>query len=68
MEIETARAENSDGLALALCQELRISWADSQWVVLARRLDLPLVTTDMRLVRSVPPEIAWVEPLSNRPA
>lgn len=68
MNLGVAATEAEDDLVYGLCRDLRLSWGDSLWVTLAKRLDLPLVTADMRLVRSVPPKIAWVEPLSSRPA
>ena len=67
MDMDVASGEDSDGLTLALCQDLRLSWGDSPWVALAMRRGFPLVTADMRLVHAVPPEIAWVESLSDRP-
>lgn len=67
MDMGVASGEVSDVLTLALCQDLRLTWGDSQWVALAMRLGYPLVTADLRLVRTVPPEIAWVQSLGDMP-
>lgn len=67
MDMGVASGEVSDVLTLALCQDLRLTWGDSLWVALAMRLGYPLVTADLRLVRAVPPEIAWVQSLGDMP-
>ena len=46
------------GPVLALAERFQLSWSDAQWVEIAARLDIPLVTADLRLVRSVPDEVA----------
>ena len=67
MEMDEASSEVSDSLALSLCRDLRLSWGDSQWVALAIRRGFPLVTADMRLARTVPADVAWIQSLSDRP-
>ena len=67
MQLEVAPPERADAVMLGLCHDLHLSWADSQWVALTMRLGIPLVTADMRLVRAVPPHIAWMESLGNVP-
>ena len=67
MQFEVNPVEEADATALGLCQDLRLTWGDSLWVALAVRLALPLVTADLRLVRSVPPGVAWIVPLSDHP-
>ena len=47
-----------DEPVLALAQGLQLTWSDAHWVEIAARLDLPLVTADLRLIRSVPDEVA----------
>ncbi len=37
-----------------------LRWGDAHWVDVAMRLDLPLVTADLRLARAVPDEVAIV--------
>ena len=68
MQMDIARDEVPDEVALRLCRDLRLTWGDSQWVALAMRLGLPLVTADVRLVRAVPEEVAWVLSLGDGPA
>lgn len=43
-----------------LVERFELSWGDAHWVDVAMRLDLPLVTADLRLARSVPDEVAIV--------
>lgn len=43
---------------LALAERLQLTWSDAHWVEIAARLDIPLVTADLRLIRSVPDEVA----------
>lgn len=47
-----------DRPVLRLAEAHRLTWADANWVEIAARLDLPLVTADQRLIRSVPDEVA----------
>lgn len=49
-----------DRQLVGLCHDLRISWADAHWIALAARLDVPLVTADERLMRTVPDDVAIV--------
>ncbi len=43
---------------LALAERFQLTWSDAHWVEIAARLDIPLVTADLRLIRSVPDEVA----------
>lgn len=43
-----------------LVERLGLSWGDAHWVDVAMRLDLPLVTADLRLARAVPDDVAIV--------
>jgi len=47
-----------DEPVLALAQGLQLTWSDAHWVEIAARLDLPLLTADRRLIRSVPDDVA----------
>jgi predicted nucleic acid-binding protein len=47
-----------DAPVLELAQRHRLTWSDAHWVEIAARLELPLVTADPRLIRSVPDEVA----------
>lgn len=47
-----------DEPVLSLAELHRLSWSDAHWVEIAARLDIPLVTADLRLIRSVPDEVA----------
>jgi len=47
-----------DAPVLALAQRHQLTWGDANWVEIAAREDLPLVTADRRLVRSVPDDVA----------
>jgi predicted nucleic acid-binding protein len=47
-----------DRPVLDLARMHQLSWGDAHWVEVAARLDLPLVTADQRLIRSVPDEVA----------
>ncbi len=70
-EIESYRWPAAEAPAdrdlLFLCQSLHLGWADAHWVHLAGEARVVLITTDQRLARSVPPEVAWVEWLGDRP-
>ena len=66
MQLDIAPNEVSDEPALGLCRDLRLNWGDGQWIALAMRLGLPLVTADLRLVRAVPPDLAWIQALGDR--
>lgn len=52
---------------LGLCRDLGLGWADAHWAELAIRLQLPLVTADQRLVRTLARAPIWVEWLGDRP-
>ena len=43
-----------------LARRYGLSWGDAHWVDVAMRLDLPLLTADLRLARAVPDEVAIV--------
>jgi predicted nucleic acid-binding protein len=43
-----------------LVERLGLTWGDAHWVDAAMRLDLPLVTADLRLARAVPDQVAIV--------
>ena len=60
-------ATPSDDDLLPLCRDHGLSWADAHWVLAAAQLRIPLVTADRRLATAVPPEVAWVEWLGDRP-
>ena len=48
----------TDRPVLALAQRHQLTWSDAHWVEISARLDVPLVTADLRLIRSVPDEVA----------
>lgn len=52
---------------LQLSRSLHLGWADAHWVHLAATVGVVLITTDERLARSVPLEVAWVEWLGDQP-
>src|SRR3972149_929538 len=52
---------------LALCRGLGLGWADAHLAELAIRLQLPLITADQRLVRTLADAPIWVEWLGDRP-
>jgi predicted nucleic acid-binding protein len=60
LEAPTVALSGSDAPVLAIAQAHQLGWGDAHWVEIASRLDLPLVTADMRLVRSVPDVVALV--------
>ncbi len=49
-----------DDPILDLVERLGLGWGDAHWVDVAMRLDLPLVTADLRLARAVPDQVAIV--------
>lgn len=49
-----------DEPVLALAQRLQLTWSDAHWVEIAARLDIPLLSADLRLIRSVPDDVAIV--------
>ena len=49
-----------DRPVLTLAERYGLTWGDAHWVDLAMRLDLPLVTADLRLARSIPDDVAIV--------
>jgi predicted nucleic acid-binding protein len=51
---------DDDAVILALAREHGLTWGEAHWIEVARRLDLPLVTADLRLARAVPDEVAVV--------
>lgn len=57
-----------DEALLHVCRAHGLSWADAHHVLVARALDLPLVTADRKLARAVPGTVAWVHYLGDRRA
>lgn len=51
---------DDDGVILDLARRYGLDWGDAHWVDVAMRLDLPLLTADLRLARAVPDETAIV--------
>ena len=49
---------DKDKPVLALAERFQLTWSDAHWVEISARLDIPLVTADFRLIRSVPDEVA----------
>ena len=47
-----------DEPVLALAERFHLTWSDAHWVEISARLDIPLVTADLRLIRSIPDEVA----------
>ena len=60
LEASTVPLSASDDPILALAQAHQLGWGDAHWVEIASRLDLPLITADLKLVRSVPDLVAIV--------
>lgn len=60
LEAPTIALSVSDAPVLAIARAHHLGWSDAHWVEIASRLDLPLVTADMRLLRSVPDVVALV--------
>ena len=58
LEARTAPLSDADAPVLELAQNHQLTWSDAHWVETAIRLDLPLVTADLRLIRSVPDDVA----------
>lgn len=48
----------TDEPVLELARTYQLTWSDAHWVEISARLDIPLVTADLRLIRSVPDEVA----------
>ena len=67
LELPVARVTYPDGELLALCQSFRVTWADAHHVHLALQVAAPLVTADLRLVRSLAGSRVWVESIADRP-
>lgn len=53
---------------LDLARQHQLTWGEANWVEVAARLDLPLVTADRRLVRSVHDDVAIVVDVGEAPA
>lgn len=49
-----------DDPILDLVQRFGLTWGDAHWVDVAMRLDLPLLTADLRLARAIPDDVAIV--------
>ncbi len=58
LEATVAPLSETDDPVLELAQRHQLTWSDANWVEVAGRLDVPLVTADVRLIRSVPDEVA----------
>lgn len=58
LEATIAPPAEQDEPVLALAERLQLTWSDAHWVEIAARLDLPLLTADLRLIRSVPDDVA----------
>jgi predicted nucleic acid-binding protein len=58
LEATIAPLAEQDEPVLALAERLQLTWSDAHWVEIAARLDLPLLTADLRLIRSVPNDVA----------
>jgi hypothetical protein len=52
---------------LRLCQAHGIGWGDAHHAHLAARLEIPLLTADMRLVNALGGSDVWVESIVDRP-
>jgi predicted nucleic acid-binding protein len=50
------------------CRGYGLGWGDAHHALLARRLELPLLTADQRLVRALHGSDIWVESILDRPA
>ncbi len=60
LEARLVPLSESDTPVLVLAQRHQLTWGDANWVEIAAREDLPLLTADRRLVRSVPDDVAIV--------
>lgn len=58
LEARIAPLSEDDEPVLDLARRHQLSWGDANWVEVATREDLPLVTADRRLIRSVPDDVA----------
>jgi len=58
LEATVASLSETDRPVLVLAQRYQLTWSDAHWVEISARLDVPLVTADLRLIRSVPDEVA----------
>lgn len=58
LEATVATLSEADEPVLELARRHQLTWGDANWVEVAARMDLPLVTADLRLIRSVPDEVA----------
>lgn len=58
VEATVAPLSETDRPVLTLAQRHQLTWSDAHWVEISARLDLPLVTADLRLIRSVPDDVA----------
>lgn len=53
-------APDDEAVILDIASRYGLTWGDAHWVDVAMRLDLPLVTADLRLARAVPDEVAII--------
>lgn len=58
LEATIAALSEIDEPVLELARRHQLTWSDAHWVEISARLDIPLVTADLRLIRSVPDEVA----------
>lgn len=58
LEATIAPLSEDDEPVLDLARRHQLTWGDANWVEVAIRGDLPLVTADRRLIRSVPDDVA----------
>ena len=50
-----------------VCRRYGLGWGDAHHALLARRLGVPLITADARLVRALQGTDIWVESIMDRP-
>ncbi len=53
---------------MGICRRYGLGWGDAHHALLAKRLGLPLITADQRLVRALQGTDIWVESILDRPA
>ena len=58
LEARLVPLSEMDAPVLGLAQRHQLTWGDANWVEIAAREDLPLLTADRRLIRSVPDAVA----------
>jgi len=58
LEATVVALSEVDEPVLDLARRHQLTWSDANWVEVAARLDIPLLTADVRLIRSVPDDVA----------